>query len=276
MQTRYLPDPVRTRALGTSELREAFLIQGLFQPGSVELVAVDVDRAVVGGAMPTSGALTLEAPPELRATYFCERREVGIINIGGAGRVTADAQTFNVKQRECVYIGRGTKNVTFESDDAAAPAAFYFTSFPAHAAFPTTYASLDKARVKHIGSQEDASKRNLYQYIHAEGIKSCQLVMGFTEIEPGNVWNTQPPHTHARRCEIYFYFDLAPEARLMHFMGAPEESRHLVIADREAVASPAWSMHFGAGTRNYRFIWAMGGENQAFDDMDHVPLSRLR
>jgi 4-deoxy-L-threo-5-hexosulose-uronate ketol-isomerase len=276
MQTRYLPDPVRTRALGTAELREAFLVEDLFQPGRLELVAFDVDRAVIGGAMPTDAPLSLEAPPELRASYFCERREVGIINVGAAGRVTADGQSFRVAPRECVYVGRGTKKVTFESDDAAAPAAFYLVSFTAHAVHPTLHAGLDKARVKNIGSQEEASKRNLYQYIHAEGIKSCQLVMGFTEIEPGNVWNTQPPHTHARRCEIYFYFDLAPEARLMHFMGAPEETRHLVIADRQAVASPAWSTHFGAGTKNYRFVWAMGGENQAFDDMDHVPLTRLR
>jgi 4-deoxy-L-threo-5-hexosulose-uronate ketol-isomerase len=276
MQTRHLPDPVRTKILGTSELRDAFLVENVFVPGSIELYAFDIDRGIVGGVLPTSGPLTLEAPPELRATYFCERREVGIINIGGAGKVTCDSQTFHVKNLECVYVGRGTKKVTFESDDVATPATFYLTSFPAHAAYPTTYASRDKARVKNIGNQEEANKRILNQYIHAEGIRSCQLVMGFTELESGNVWNTQPPHTHARRCEIYFYFDLAPEARLMHFMGTPEETRHLVIADRQVVASPAWSMHFGAGTKNYKFIWAMGGENQAFDDMDHVPLTRLR
>jgi 4-deoxy-L-threo-5-hexosulose-uronate ketol-isomerase len=276
MKTRILPDPTRTAALDTAGLRDAFLLQNLFVPGRIELTLLDLDRAVVGGAVPTSGPLTLEAAPELRATYFCERRELGIINVGGPGKVSADAQTFVVKPRECVYVGRGTKKVTFETDDPAHPAAFYLVSFLAHATFPTAHAGLDKARVHKIGSQEDANKRNLYQYIHQEGIKSCQLVMGFTELEPGNVWNTQPPHTHARRCEIYLYFDLAPEARLMHFMGAPEETRHIVLQDREAVASPAWSTHFGAGTRNYRFVWAMGGENQAFDDMDPVPLSRLR
>ena len=242
----------------------------------MELFHFDVDRAVIGGAMPTTAPLTLEAPPELRAATFCERREIGIINIAGPGKITCDDKVFSVKTRECVYVGRGTKKVTFESDDPAAPAAFYLTSFPAHTAFPTTHAGLDKARIKEIGNQEEANKRRLHQYIHMEGIRSCQLVMGFTEIEPGNVWNTQPPHTHTRRCELYFYFDLAPDAVLMHFMGTPDETRHIVMGDRQAVASPVWSMHFGAGTKNYRFIWAMGGENQAFDDMDHVPLKRLR
>ena len=276
MESRYLPDQARTETLGTADLRKAFLVEKVFVPGRIELFHFDVDRAVIGGAMPTTAPLTLEAPPELRATYFCERREIGIINIAGPGKITADDKTFAVKTRECVYIGRGTKKVVFESDDAAAPAAFYLTSFPAHTTFPTTHAGLDKARIKEIGNQEEANKRRLHQYIHMEGIRSCQLVMGFTEIEPGNVWNTQPPHTHTRRCELYFYFDLAEGAILMHFMGTPEETRHLVLTDRQAVASPVWSMHFGAGTKNYRFIWAMGGENQAFDDMDHVPLKRLR
>jgi 4-deoxy-L-threo-5-hexosulose-uronate ketol-isomerase len=276
MESRYLPDQARTESLGTADLRKAFLVEKVFVPGHIELFHFDVDRAVIGGAMPTTAPLTLEAPPELRATYFCERREIGIINIAASGKITADDKTFAVKTRECVYIGRGTKKVTFESDDPANPAAFYLTSFPAHTTFPTTHAGLDKARIKEIGNQEEANKRRLHQYIHMEGIRSCQLVMGFTEIEPGNVWNTQPPHTHTRRCELYFYFDLAPGAILMHFMGTPEETRHLVLQDRQAIASPVWSMHFGAGTKNYRFIWAMGGENQAFDDMDHVPLTRLK
>ena len=276
MESRYLPDQARTETLGTADLRKAFLVETVFVPGRIELFHFDVDRAVIGGAMPTTAALTLEAPPELRATYFCERREIGIINIAGPGKITCDDKVFSVKTRECVYIGRGTKKVVFESDDPTAPAAFYLTSFPAHTTFPTTHAGLDKARIKEIGNQEEANKRRLHQYIHMEGIRSCQLVMGFTEIEPGNVWNTQPPHTHTRRCELYFYFDLAEGAILMHFMGTPEETRHLVLTDRQAVASPVWSMHFGAGTNNYTFIWAMGGENQAFDDMDQVPLSRLR
>jgi 4-deoxy-L-threo-5-hexosulose-uronate ketol-isomerase len=276
MESRYLPDQARTKSLDTQGLRDAFLVETVFVPGKVNLFHFDVDRAVIGGVMPTTAPLVLEAPPELRATYFCERREIGIINIAAPGKITCDDKTFHVKTRECVYVGRGTKKVTFESDDPANPAAFYLTSFPAHTAFPTTHAGLDKARIKEIGNQEEANKRRLHQYIHMEGIRSCQLVMGFTEIEPGNCWNTQPPHTHTRRCELYFYFDLAPDAIMMHFMGTPDETRHIVMKDRQAVASPVWSMHFGAGTKNYRFIWAMGGENQAFDDMDHVALSKLR
>jgi 4-deoxy-L-threo-5-hexosulose-uronate ketol-isomerase len=276
MKTLYLPDPIRTRTLDTETLRASFLIDNLFAPGRLELVAVDVDRAILGGAIPGREGLSLEAPPELRAQSFCERRELGIINVGGAGRVIADSQTFSVRPRECVYVGRGTKKVVFESDDPATPAAFYLTSFPAHASFPTVHAGQDQARTLKLGSLEDCNKRNLYQYIHPEGIKSCQLVMGYTELEPGSVWNTKPPHSHARRCEIYMYFDVEPEARVMHFMGTPEETRHLVMANREAIASPSWSMHFGAGTKNYRFVWAMGGENQSFDDMDHIPVSQLR
>jgi 4-deoxy-L-threo-5-hexosulose-uronate ketol-isomerase len=276
MESRYLPDQARTKTLDTNGLRDAFLVEKVFVPGQVSLFHFDVDRSVIGGIMPTTAPLTLEAPPELRATYFFERREGGIINTGGPGKVTADDQTFQVKKKECVYIGRGTKKVVFESDDPKDPAGFYLTSFAAHQAFPTAHAGLDKARIKNLGNQEEANRRKLHQYIHMEGIRSCQLVMGFTEIESGSVWNTQPPHTHTRRCEIYFYFDLPAEARLMHFMGTPEETRHIVVADRQAVASPVWSMHFGAGTNNYTFIWAMGGENQAFDDMDQVPLSRLR
>ncbi|HEX3693965.1 MAG TPA: 5-dehydro-4-deoxy-D-glucuronate isomerase [Polyangia bacterium] len=276
MQSRFLPDIIRYKSMDSAALRAAYLFESAFVPGKVELFGVDADRAVVGGAVPTNAPLTLPVPSELRATYFCERREIGIINIGGAGKVRADEQTFAVKPRECVYVGRGTKAVTFESDDPAAPAAFYLVSFAAHAAYPTVHAGLDKARVKDIGSAEQASRRRLHQYIHQEGIKSCQLVMGFTEIESGSVWNTMPPHTHTRRCEIYLYFDMAADARVMHFMGTPEEMRTLVVADRQVVASPAWSMHFGAGTQNYRFVWAMGGENQAFDDMDGVAVTKLR
>jgi 4-deoxy-L-threo-5-hexosulose-uronate ketol-isomerase len=276
MQSRYLPDIVRYKTLDSAALKAAYVVDPVFVPGRIELFGIDVDRAVVGGAVPTTEALTLPVPSELRATHFCERRELGIINIGGAGKVRADEQTFNVKTRECVYVGRGTKSVVFESDDPAAPAAFYMISFAAHAPYPTTHVTLDKARTKEVGKAEDSSRRKLYQYIHQEGVKSAQLVMGFTELESGSVWNTMPPHTHTRRCEIYLYFDLPADARVMHFMGTPDEMRTLVVSDRQAVASPAWSMHFGAGTHNYRFIWAMGGENQAFDDMDGISVTKLR
>lgn len=276
MQSRFLPDIVRYKSMDSAALRAAYLFESVFVPGKVELYSVDSDRAVFGGAVPTTEPLTLQAPPELRAASFCDRRELGIINIGGPGKVRADEQTFAVKARECVYVGRGTKTVAFESDDRANPAAFYLISFGAHATFPTTHVGLDKARTKEVGTTEQANRRRIYQYIHQEGVKSCQLVMGFTELESGSVWNTMPPHTHTRRCEIYMYFDMSAEARVMHFMGTPEEMRTLVVADRQVVASPAWSMHFGAGTHNYRFIWAMGGENQAFDDMDGVPVTKLR
>ena len=276
MQSRFLPDIVRYKSMDSAALRAAYLFESAFVPGRIELFGVDSDRAVVGGAVPTSESLSLQAPSELRAGNFCDRRELGIINIGGAGKVRADEQTFSVKARECVYVGRGTKSVTFESDDPAAPAAFYLVSFAAHATYPTVHVGPDKARVKEIGSAEQANRRRLHQYIHQEGVKSCQLVMGYTEVESGSVWNTMPPHTHTRRCEIYMYFDLSAEARVMHFMGTPEEMRTLVVADRQVVASPAWSMHFGAGTTNYRFVWAMGGENQAFDDMDGIAVAKLR
>lgn len=277
MQIRRLADAVRYRTLDTAGLRDSYLVQSLFAAGRLELAGFDGDRGVVGGAVPTSAALTLDVPSELRATYFCERREVGIINIGaGAGKVTADGQVFAVRSRECVYVGRGTQKVVFESDSASDPAAFYLVSFPAHAVFPTRHATVEQATTKKIGTQEGSSVRVLRQYIHMDGIRSCQLVMGYTEIEPGSVWNTQPPHTHERRCEIYMYFDLPTDGRIMHFMGLPEETRVLVLADRDVVASPPWSMHFGAGTGAYRFVWAMGGENQAFDDMDFVPMTRVR
>jgi 4-deoxy-L-threo-5-hexosulose-uronate ketol-isomerase len=276
MKSRYLPDIVRYKTLDSAQLKESYVVEPLFVPGKLELHGIDVDRAVVGGAVPTTEPLTLPVPSELRANHFCERRELGIINIGGAGKVRADDKTFAVKTRECVYVGRGTKNVVFESDDPAAPAAFYMISFAAHAAYPTTHVTMDKARTKEVGRPEEANYRKLYQYIHQDGVKSAQLVMGFTELHSGNVWNTMPPHTHTRRCEIYLYFDLPAESRVMHFMGTPQEMRTLVMADRQAVASPAWSMHFGAGTHNYRFIWAMGGENQAFDDMDGIAVSKLR
>ena len=276
MQSRFLPDIVRYKSMDSAALRAAYLFESVFVPGKVELYSVDSDRAVFGGAVPTTEPLTLQAPPELRAASFCDRRELGIINIGGPGKVRADEQTFAVKARECVYVGRGTKTVAFESDDRANPAAFYLISFGAHATFPTTHVGLDKARTKEVGTTEQANRRRIYQYIHQECVKSCQLVMGFTELESGSVWNTMPPHTHTRRCEIYTYFDLPANERIMHFMGTPEEMRPLVVADGQVVASPAWSMHFGAGTHNYRFIWAMGGENQAFDDMDGVPVTKLR
>ena len=276
MKTRYLPDNVRYKSMDTTALRDAYLADDLFAPGEIRLNYVETDRQVLGGAVPTTDTLTLSAGEELRAQFFCERRELGVINVGGKGDVIADDKTFTVDARECVYVGRGTKNVQFTSKDANNPAAFFLCSFPAHTEYPTMMATEKDARVLDLGSLEDSNERHIVQYIHPEGIKSCQLVMGYTHLEKGSVWNTMPAHTHARRCETYMYFDVAEGHQVVHLMGEPTGTRHIMVSNRQAVISPSWSMHSGSGTRNYAFIWAMGGETKAFGDMDGVPISDLR
>ena len=260
----------------TDQLRSAVLVESLFAPGSLELVYTDNDRAIIGSAVPAGAALKLTADAELRAAYFCERRELGILNIGGVGSVEIDGQRFVLEKLDCLYAGRGSQNVTFTSKDAANPAAFYLLSYPAHAAYPTMLARrADAARVE-LGTAADANRRTIGKYIHSGGIKSCQLVMGVTQLAEGSVWNTMPPHTHTRRSEVYLYFDVGPSRRVMHFMGKPQQTRHVVIADRQAVASPSWSIHCACGTGAYTFCWGMGGENQTFEDMDPAPLEQLR
>ena len=276
IELRYLPDPVRCRTLTAAELRSAFLLGNMFVPGKISLCMVDVDRAVIGGAQPTDRTLALETPPEWRVDHFCDRREIGILNIGAAGTVTVDGQAYAMAVRDCLYVGRGSKLVTFSSRDGSDPAAFYIVSYPAHANYPTVHATPEQAFSMVLGSHDEANRRTLRRYIHDKGIKSCQLVMGYTELEPGSLWNTMPAHTHERRSEIYMYFDMAPDARVIHLMGPPDESRHLILGDREAVVSPSWSMHSGVGTRNYRFVWAMGGENQMFEDMQGFSVADLR
>jgi len=273
---RYLADPVRCKTMTSAELRASFLIDSLFVEGKLSLTMVDVDRAVIGGAVPTDKALDLKTPPEWRVDHFCDRREIGIINVGGAGTVTVDGAAHLLSPRDCLYIGKGSKTVRFASQDGKDPAAYYLVSYPAHANYPTTKASVAEAFAMELGTQEEANKRTLRRYIHEKGIKSCQLVMGYTELAPGSMWNTMPAHTHERRSEVYMYFDMAPETRVLHLMGTPEESRHLVVGNREAVVSPSWSMHSGVGTRNYRFVWAMGGENQMFEDMQGFSVAQLR
>lgn len=276
MQTRFSPSQTEYPKLNTDELRAAFLIDTLFAPGKMELVYTDADRAIVGSAVPTRAPLILAADAELRAACFCERRELGILNIGGTGTVEVDGKPFTLTRLACLYVGRGSRKVSFASRDAAKPAAFYLLSYPAHAQYPTRLARVkDAARVE-LGSVADANRRTIHKYIHADGIRSCQLVMGFTRLEEGAVWNTMPPHTHTRRSEIYFYFDLGTQRRVMHFMGAPQQTRHLIVADRQAVISPSWSIHCGCGTGAYTFCWGMGGENQTFDDMDPAPVEQLR
>jgi 4-deoxy-L-threo-5-hexosulose-uronate ketol-isomerase len=276
MQTRLSLSPTEYPSLNTEQLRAALLVDTLFALGRVELVYTDADRAIVGSAVPTRSPLTLSADAELRAAYFCERRELGVLNIGGSGAVEVDDRRFEMAKLDCLYVGRGSQSIKFTSSDAANPASFYLLSYPAHTAYPTALARLADAVKVELGSVADANRRTIHKYIHTGGIKSCQLVMGFTQLLDGAVWNSMPPHTHARRSEIYMYFDLGPSRRVMHFMGTPQQTRHVVMADRQAVISPSWSIHCGCGTGAYAFCWGMGGENQTFEDMDPTPLDQLR
>lgn len=258
--------------LTTDELRGKFLIEELFVDGQITLVYTDLDRAIVGAAVPSNGPLELSAGDELRADFFCQRREVGVINIGEAGTITVDGTTYEVGNRECLYIGRGSERIRFDG----AGAQYYLLSYPAHADYPTTHAGIEDANRLELGSKADANERHLYQYIHENGIRSCQLVMGFTVLQPGSVWNTMPPHTHDRRSEVYVYFDIASGHQVAHFMGEPDETRVLWISEKQVALSPSWSVHCGSGTGAYAFIWGMGGENQRFDDMDGFPITDLR
>ena len=271
-----MADVVRYPRMTTAELRETFLLEALFREGEIETRYVDLDRTVIGGAVPTDKALTLETHPELRSDYFLERRELGVLNVGGAGSVTVDGQVFTLGKLDCLYVGRGSKVVTFASDDAKAPAAFYLLSYPAHTAYPTKLAKFAELEPVHLGSEETCNKRSIYKAIFLDGIRSCQLVMGFTLLAKGSNWNTMPPHTHMRRSEVYFYFDVDASQRVVHLMGPPDETRHLVLSDRDVVVSPGWSIHAGVGTQSYGFCWGMGGENQRYDDMDAVAIAGLK
>jgi 4-deoxy-L-threo-5-hexosulose-uronate ketol-isomerase len=273
---RYLPDAITTRTLDTTSLRQHFLLQGLFSPGAVTFEVLDLDRAVVGGAMPTTAPLALEAPAALRAEYFCERREVGVLNIGGVGTVDVDGTSYTLSAHDALFIGRGARNVHFHSANADAPARFYLISYPAHSSHPTARITPADADVLKLGAQESANQREVRRYIHAGGVKSAQLVMGVTVLAPGSVWNTMPAHTHHRRSEIYLYFDLPADAMVLHLVGEPTETKTLVVRDGEVALSPGWSVHSGCGTRAYAFCWAMGGENQDYADMDPVAMSVLR
>jgi 4-deoxy-L-threo-5-hexosulose-uronate ketol-isomerase len=271
-----MADVVRYPTMTTSELREAFLLEGLFREGEIGTRYVDLDRAVIGGAVPMTSALNLETQPELRADYFLERRELGILNVGGQGMVSVDGASFAMEKLDCLYVGRGSKAVTFASSDAKKPAAFYLLSYPAHTTYPTTLVKFKELEPVHLGSEETCNNRSIYKAIFLDGIRSCQLVMGFTLLAPGSNWNTMPPHTHMRRSEVYFYFDVDPSQRVLHLMGPADETRHLVMADRDVVVSPGWSIHAGVGTKSYGFCWGMGGENQRYDDMDALAIADLK
>jgi 4-deoxy-L-threo-5-hexosulose-uronate ketol-isomerase len=271
-----MADAARYPTMTTAELRKTFLLQGLFREGEIETRYVDLDRAVIGGAVPTTSALRLETQPELRADYFLERRELGVLNVGGSGVISVDGDSFAMGKLDCLYVGRGSEAVTFASSDAKEPAAFYLLSYPAHTTYPTTLAKFKELEPVHLGSEATCNKRSIYKAIFLDGIRSCQLVMGFTLLAPGSNWNTMPPHTHMRRSEVYFYFDVDPSQRVLHLMGPADETRHLVMRDRDVVVSPGWSIHAGVGTKSYGFCWGMGGENQRYDDMDALAIADLK
>ena len=276
MENRPLVDRVRFERMNTDELRQAFLVDGLFAAGEVRLVHWEAERTIIGSAVPAASALALEPPPEIKAAFFTERRELGVLNVGGPGAVTVDGQAYELGRRDVLYVGRGSREVAFSCQRASEPALFDLVSHPAHATHPTRRVTAGEAETARLGSAGHATARTLRRHIHARGASSCQLVMGVTSTEPGSVWNTIPPHTHTRRTEIYLYFDLEPGAVAFHFMGPPDGTRHLVVRNRQAVLSPPWSTHFGAATSPYAFVWSMGGENQEFEDMQTVELDRLR
>jgi 4-deoxy-L-threo-5-hexosulose-uronate ketol-isomerase len=260
----------------TEKIRERFLMDKLVQPNQINLVYTHYDRMVIGAANPTTEKIALPNYPNLRAEYFLERREIGIINVAGDGEVTADGQTYAVNKLDCLYIGKGVKEVSFSNKDAAQPAVFYILSAPAHATYPTTRMGHSEAAKVNAGTTSMANVRVINKYIHAEGIQSCQLVMGLTILSEGSVWNTMPPHVHDRRMEAYFYFDLPAGQRIFHYMGEGQDTRHIVMDNYEAVVSPPWSIHAGSGTASYSFIWGMAGENLDYTDMDAIAIIDIK
>ncbi len=276
MSMHYLPSPRETARMTTAELRAAFLVTDLWRAGECTIRFVELDRVALGGVIPASEPIALPNPPELAAEYFLQRRELGVLNIGGAGSVRVDGTAHALANRDGLYVGRGSREVVFASDDPGKPAHFYLVSYPAHAAHPTAHVTEGQVYSAELGSQEGANRRTLRRYFHPEGVPTAQLVMGVTTIAPGSVWNTMPPHTHARRTEVYLYFDVPPDAVVFHMMGEPAETRNLVIRDGDVALSPGWSIHAGVGTAAYTFCWAMGGENQAFSDMQGVGPGEIR
>lgn len=276
MEIRFANGIGETKQMDTEQLRKNYLVSDLFTADKINLVYSHYDRVIIGGVNPAGKTVELPNHPELRADYFLERRELGVINIGGDALITADGKEFSLRKMDCLYLGKGTKQVKFRSKSKKDPALLYLLSAPAHHTYPNKVLVKEKAAPVQLGAAETANKRTVYKYIHLDGLKSCQLVMGLTVLEPGNVWNSIPPHTHTRRMEVYLYFDLPAEHRIMHFMGEPQQTRHLVMANNEAVISPPWSTHYGCGTYNYGFIWGMAGENLVYTDMDPAPVAALR
>jgi 4-deoxy-L-threo-5-hexosulose-uronate ketol-isomerase len=259
----------------TGELRESFLLTDLFKPGKIAFTYVDADRAVIGSLVPVDEPLILPTYDALKSDYFCERREIGVLNIGGAGAVTVDGERYELAARDSLFIGRGSREICFESMASREPAEFYVLSYPAHAVYPTAKIAKELAEQVEIGDAATANRRKITKLIHLAGVLSSQLVMGYTELASGSVWNTMPAHTHMRRSEVYLYFDLDAAQRVVHLMGLPQETRHLIVANKQVVVSPGWSVHSGVGTSNYSFCWGMGGENQVYQDMDPVAIAEL-
>jgi 4-deoxy-L-threo-5-hexosulose-uronate ketol-isomerase len=276
MDIRYAVHPEQMKTLDTKKMREQFLVENLFVRDRLNMVYSHIDRIIAGGVSPVNETVELKGTKELGVDFFLQRREMGIINIGAAGVVSVDGKAYPLGKKECLYIGMGTKEVSFASTDRNDPAMFYFNSTPAHAAYPIVKLSLNDAQRLDLGDPPKANVRTIYQFIHPKVLQSCQLVMGLTILTAGSNWNTMPCHTHDRRMEVYLYFDMPADAVVFHLMGEPQETRHLVVRNEQAVISPSWSIHSGVGTGSYTFIWGMAGENQTFTDMDDVPMSALK
>jgi len=276
IQIRQMPDKEHYKVMNTQQLREGFLLSDFFKKDEINFNYIDLERAMVGAALPFTKPLELQSSEILRSEYFTERRELGIMNIGEEGAIEIDGKSYPMEYRDALYIGKGSKKVLFHSINEDNPAKFYITSYPAHAEYPTAHARLKDAEPLHLGSVGESNKRTIYKYIYKGGIESCQLLLGFTELDSGSVWNTMPPHKHIRRTEVYFYFNLDDDSVIFHLMGEEEETRHIVMKNEQAVFSPGWSIHAGAGTKNYSFIWTMGGENLDYTDMCQIQSARVK
>jgi len=276
LDTRYAHHPEDVKGYDTEALRRHFLVEQIFVPGQLSLTYTHVDRVVFGGAVPTTQALALEGGKAFGTANFLDRRELGVVNLGGKGEALVDGTVYALGNGDGLYVGMGSAAVSFTSADAQNPAKFYLVSSPAHANYPTVRITRADANPKKLGAAETCNVRTIYQYVHPAVCKSCQLVMGVTVLEPGSVWNTYPPHTHERRMEVYLYFAMADATRIFHLHGQPAETRHIVVANEQAVISPSWSIHSGVATGPYSFVWAMAGENQTFDDMDGLGPNDLK
>ena len=275
MKIRYAVHPEDVKSYDTSRLRKEFLVEKIFSPDEINLTYSMYDRYIVGGIMPVEKTLVLGTYDEIKAEYFLQRREMGLINVGGKAKVVADGTVYELEYKEALFLGQGVKDVTFESTDSSKPAKLYVNSAPAHKAFPSRKVSLADANVLHLGSLESSNERQINQLLVKEVVPTCQLQMGMTELKPGSVWNTMPAHTHNRRMEAYFYFEVPEDQAICHFMGQPDETRHIWMKNEQAVLSPSWSIHSAAGTTNYIFIWGMAGENLDYTDMDIVQPNEL-